>query len=61
MKKQEVENGQRVQVLLHRGMADTWIPGTVLDWREMKVQLDEDPPGMARIVSESDIADWRPV
>ena len=40
-----MENGQRVEVQLCRGWADEWVPGSVLDAREMKVELDEPPAG----------------
>jgi hypothetical protein len=40
-------------------MADEWVAGTVLDAREMKVELDEDPPGMPRTITEPDICRWR--
>ena len=54
-----MKNGQRIEVLLNRGFADEWVPGTVLDAREKKIQLDEDVPGLPRVVSDSDIAEWR--
>jgi hypothetical protein len=55
-----MKDGGRVEVLLHRGYADEWVLGTVRDCREMKVELDEDPPGLPRMISEPDICDWRP-
>ena len=55
-----MKDGQRVLVLLNRGMADEWVPGTVLDSREMKVELDVDPPGMSGIITGAEIADWLP-
>jgi hypothetical protein len=39
-----MENGLRVEVQLCRGWADERVPGTVLDAREMKVELDAPPP-----------------
>jgi len=41
--KTEIEDGERVGVLLRRGYADEWVLGTMRDCREMKVKLDEDP------------------
>jgi hypothetical protein len=55
-----MRRGQRVEVLLHRGWADEWEPGTVVDPESMTVQLDKEVPGLPLVVSETDIADWRP-
>jgi hypothetical protein len=46
-----------------RGWADDWVPDTVLDAREMKVELDALPPdiGIPKIVSDPNICDRRPV
>ena len=49
--------GQRVEVLLHRGEADVYYPGTALAGG--RVQLDDYPYG-APIVEPGDITDWRP-
>lgn len=54
-----MNDGQRVMVLLDRGWADEWVPGTVLRSGEMMVKLD-DPDGVFRIVTERDICKWRP-
>ena len=55
-------NGQRVEVRFCRGWADEWVLGTVLDAREMKVELDEPPPniGIPKIVTDPDVCDLRP-
>ena len=59
MATQLMNDGQRVMVLLDRGWADEWVPGTVLKSGEMMVKLD-DPNGVFRIVTERDICKWRP-
>jgi hypothetical protein len=55
-------NRQRIEVLLCRGWFGEWVLGTVLDAREMKVDLDEPPPniGIPKIVTDPDICEWRP-
>jgi hypothetical protein len=54
-----MRQGQRVEVLLNRGMADMWVVATVLDPARMEVELDAEQPALPKIVNESDITDWR--
>jgi hypothetical protein len=58
-----MENGQRVDVRLCPGWVDKWALGTMLDAREMMVELDGPPPdiGIAKILSDPDIRDRRTV
>lgn len=53
----EMENDQRVEVLLHGD--DTWYTGTVIKARKQWVQL-EGSPGGAFIADECSIKEWRP-
>ena len=55
--KRELVSGQRIEALLHRGMADEWYPGTVR--ADGTVELDNEPPGMPTTVTIDDLADWR--
>ncbi len=57
-----MRDGQRVEVQLCRGWADEWVAGTVLDARELTVELYEPPPdiGIPKVVTDPDICDWRP-
>ena len=63
MNMQPMTDGQHVEVQLCRGWADEWVRGTVLDARQMKVELDEPLAdiGIAKIVTDPDICDWRPL
>jgi hypothetical protein len=62
MNTQPMTDGQRIEVQLCRGWADEWVRGTVLDARQMKVELDAPPPdiGIPKIVTNPDIVAWRP-
>lgn len=58
-----MRQGQRVEVLLHRGMADVYYPGVAI--ADGRVLLEDgfpygDSPG-ALLVEASEVADWRPV
>jgi hypothetical protein len=49
-----MRDGQRVEVNLHRGDANLYYSGTVVDATKMRVRLD-----VQSLVEEADIADWR--
>jgi hypothetical protein len=55
---QRMHDGQRVEVLLDRGEADTWYAGTAFDGG--RVTLDDNPHGPP-IAEPADITDWRPL
>jgi hypothetical protein len=54
MRAAQMKDGQRVEVSLHRGDANLYYSGTVVDAAKMRVRLD-----VRSIVEEADIADWR--
>jgi hypothetical protein len=53
MRAAQMKDGQRVEVSLHRGDANLYYSGTVVE-AKMRVRLD-----VRSIVEEADIADWR--
>lgn len=59
----DIEPGQRVEVLMHRGEADVWYRGTTAE--RGRVILDDgfpygSPPG-PQVAEPAEIADWRPI
>ena len=58
----DMRPGQRVEVLWHRGMADEWYPGTVLEGGRVEI----DDPGLfviagSVVLEPEEIAEWRPI
>ena len=58
----DMQNGLRVEVRLHRGAVDVWYAGTVVDAPSRRVHLDSGTdPGTDAYVDVDAIADWRPM
>jgi hypothetical protein len=58
----DMEEGQRVEVRLHRGAADVWYGGTVVDAHSQRVRLDSGTELEGEGYVDADtIAEWRPM
>jgi hypothetical protein len=59
---EDMQNGLRVEVRLHRGAADAWFAGTVVDASSRRVRLDSGTDlGSDAYEDVDSIADWRPM